>query len=426
MSDKTFATARAPLALAGLALLAACFAAGCGDSPSQPTPPPTPLSRVVIGTGGDTLATRDTLTVGSVVQYSATPYDTAGVAAPGVDVDWASSNAGVFTVDGTGKITATGEGVALLIATASSVADTIEVLVLPATSGWFIQSSSTTSQLNGVFFQPDGRRGWAVGTAGTIVATTDAGQTWGAQVSNSSFNLNGVWFTGPNDGWVAGNSGTILHTTNGGTTWTRMTNTGTGLNLMDVYFATPDTGWAVGQNGVVLRTFDGGTNWSQQTLVGSQFNSIHFAGTRHGWIVGDNGQIWGTEDRGLNWDPEPSITSADLRAVWRRSYLVAEAGGSGGAAPRTVDNAGAPQWELRNAGASNDFYGVMFPTDLTGVAVGVNGTGIVLRTDDGGVNWSQQSPNVAGTLRAVYFVDELRGWAVGDGGRIIHTGTGGY
>jgi photosystem II stability/assembly factor-like uncharacterized protein len=29
------------------------------------------------------------------------------------------------------------------------------------------------------------------------------------------------------------------------------------------------------------------------------------------------------------------------------------------------------------------------------------------------------------TLRDVYFIDELRGWAVGDNGRIVHTGSGG-
>ena len=49
----------------------------------------------------------------------------------------------------------------------------------------------------------------------------------------------------------------------------------------------------------------------------------------------------------------------------------------------------------------------------------------MLRTDDAGLNWSSQSMPVSTTLHGVYFVDGLRGWVVGDGGRILHTGSGG-
>ena len=36
--------------------------------------------------------------------------------------------------------------------------------------------------------------GWAVGIGGTILKTTDGGNTWAAQVSGTSFNLEGVKF----------------------------------------------------------------------------------------------------------------------------------------------------------------------------------------------------------------------------------------
>jgi len=68
---------------------------------------------------------------------------------------------------------------------------------------------------------------------------------------------------------------------------------------------------------------------------------------------------------------------------------------------------------------------VFFTSDATGYVVGFNGTGIVLRTDDAGLNWSSQSMPVSTTLHGVYFVDGLRGWVVGEGGRILHTGSGG-
>jgi photosystem II stability/assembly factor-like uncharacterized protein len=49
----------------------------------------------------------------------------------------------------------------------------------------------------------------------------------------------------------------------------------------------------------------------------------------------------------------------------------------------------------------------------------------VLTTANGGVSWSTQSAPAGSPLRAVFFIDALRGWAVGENGRILHTGSGG-
>ena len=65
------------------------------------------------------------------------------------------------------------------------------------------------------------------------------------------------------------------------------------------------------------------------------------------------------------------------------------------------------------------------PFAFTGYAVGVNANGLVLRSEDGGVSWSPQVSGTSVALEGVWFVDGLRGWAVGAGGRIIHTSKGG-
>src|SRR2546426_53236 len=214
------------------------------------------------------------------------------------------------------------------------------------------QGGDTTVQLNGVFFNPDGRHGWAVGNGGEIRATADAGASWARQVSHTLFSLNAVWFTDADSGWAVGNSGMAVHTTDGGATWTPMP-TGASENLMDVFFAYPDTGWAVGGSGAVLRTFDWGATWTKQNPTAFTLHSVSFAGTRLGWAVGDNGTILGTTDRGLNWTLESPVTSQSLRGVWRRSELVAFAAGQQGVVPRTQNVGGTPVWELQNTGASN-------------------------------------------------------------------------
>ena len=62
----------------------------------------------------------------------------------------------------------------------------------------------------------DATHGWAVGTVGTILATTDGGVTWSKQNSGSGLRLTGVTFADATHGWAVGDDGTVLATTNGG------------------------------------------------------------------------------------------------------------------------------------------------------------------------------------------------------------------
>jgi hypothetical protein len=133
---------------------------------------------------------------------------------PNPSIHWSTSNAQVFTVStyaGSAVVHGVGEGSALLIAAAGTIADTAVVLVVSTQTGWFPQTSHTTFQLNDVFFLPDGNTGWAVGEGGTIMKSTNAGYDWTRQVSSTSFSLNGVWFTSATEGWAVGSSHTVLH-----------------------------------------------------------------------------------------------------------------------------------------------------------------------------------------------------------------------
>ena len=60
----------------------------------------------------------------------------------------------------------------------------------------------------------------AVGALGTILRTTDGGDTWTPQSSGTTNFLNGVSFVDANTGTAVGGEGTILRTTDGGDTWT--------------------------------------------------------------------------------------------------------------------------------------------------------------------------------------------------------------
>jgi photosystem II stability/assembly factor-like uncharacterized protein len=405
-------------ALTALVIAMFCVAAGCGTSVLIPVLLP-PLSSVTISP--DT----DTLLVGQQGQFTAVARDTDTVVVSGATFGWSSSDPSVFTVSHSGRVTGVGEGVAQLFAAAGGISDSATVVVF-FQAGWYTQPSGTTNDLNGVFVQPNGRDGCAVGDAGTIVVTDDAGQGWFAQPSNTAFNLNDVWFTTAETGFAVGHGGTVLRTRNGGRSWARLATVPAGENLFGVCFADTSLGWVVGSNGVVLRTTDGGATWSRQSPTSQQLNSVSFSGPLDGWAVGEGGVIVGTHDGGASWYVvQPSVTSQPLRAVWRSSMTRAWAGGAQGAQPFTTATPDSLQWSLGSFGATNSIHGVQLPDGVTGYAVGTNGQGLVLKTADGGASWQPQVANSSQALLDVWFVDARRGWAVGAAGRILHTATGG-
>lgn len=398
--------------------------AGCGKAKNPAAPVvSTPLSSLALSLHIDTLS------VGQTHQFTAAALDTLGAPYAGA-LNWASSDAGVFTVNTTGLVTAVGEGAALLVVSGGGKADTARVMVYPVATGWVAQTSNATEDLYGVFFDAAGRLGWVVGAGGVVLSTTDAGATWTRQMPTSAA-LRGVWFTGANEGWAVGAGGTVLHysSVGGVLAWRLVTSAATAENLMHVHFATPDTGWVVGSNGLLMTTFDRGATWTKVYRGGLTLNSVMFAGTMDGWAVGEGGVIVGTHDRGVTWFVvQPSVTGQALKAVWRRSVVRAVAVGAQGVTPGTEATPDSVAWALANTGSLFQLEGVCFVDASAGYAVGWNsgiGAGCVLRSPDDGASWTPQVANSQFRLRSVFFVDARRGWAVGDDGIIRHTASGG-
>ncbi len=397
-----------------LVLLAGC---GSGGNPVAPVVIP-PLSSIVVAPSADTLE------VGDSKLFTAAAVDTAGDPYTGALI-WTSTDTGVFTVGSSGLVSARGEGSARLVVSGGGRADTALVLVYPTTSGWVVQTSNAGESLHDVYGDPDGRRVWVVGNGGVVLVSTDAGANWTRRVP-TTYDLYGVWFTSGTEGWAVGDAGTVLHTLDGGASWTRLSTVNSSANLRDVYFADRDLGWAVGTGGQIVVTADRGETWTRLWRGGQTLNGVMFSGA-DGWAVGENGVIVGSHDSGANWfTVTPSVTGQALRGLWRRSASQAIAVGASGVVVRTAATADSVAWSLGNAGSSYQFAGVCFRTATVGYAVGGNGTGgFVLRSDDGGGTWAPQTVASATTLRGVYFVDERRGWVVGDAGVIRHTSSGG-
>jgi len=64
-----------------------------------------------------------------------------------------------------------------------------------------------------------GNRAWTVDEGSEALRTIDGGSNWSYQASGTSERLYSVDFIDSLDGWIVGWLGTVLHTTNGGDSW---------------------------------------------------------------------------------------------------------------------------------------------------------------------------------------------------------------
>ena len=296
-----------------------------------------------------------------------------------------------------------------LLTLASAIPASASAFISTGDGGWVWQNPLPQgNSLYDVAFI-DAMHGWAVGAAGTILATTDGGATWSGQRSGTTSDLNAVTFTDATHGWAVGgesgvndqtSGGVILATIDGGATWAAQSSESSAL-LNDVAFADATHGWAVGYAGksstpgvrraLILATSDGGATWNAQGAgsAGSDagLQSVSFVDATHGWAVGGGpgATILATTNGGATWKDQTPGSDADLSGV--------------------------------------TLFAVAFPDVTHGWAVGYSGT--ILATTNGGATWRKQSSGVAGNLFGVAFADATHGWAVG-GRTIFATTSGGF
>ncbi|MEO8067659.1 MAG: YCF48-related protein [Flavobacteriales bacterium] len=83
---------------------------------------------------------------------------------------------------------------------------------------------------------------------------------------------------------------------------------------------------------------------------------------------------------------------------------------------------GTAQWNQVTSNTTHELYGVHFPDDETGYAVGAAGT--VIKSTDRGFVWSTLTFPSTGDLQSVWFLTASEGFVAGDSG-IFHTDNGG-
>jgi len=216
-------------------------------------------------------------------------------------------------------------------------------------AGWVWQNPKPQGHyLNAVCFIDD-QTGYVAGNAGTIMKTTDGGNTWSIQMAGLGVRLKSLSFPLVAQPGYAFGGGGIFKTTNGGTTWRKQ------LSLWDLWLESVDfpkdaqTGYAVGKGGIIIKTNNGGTTWASQTSgTGGDLFSVHF--------------------------PKDVLTGYTAGYHWeeKRSIIL-----------KTTDGGG--HWVDQQTGATKNLHSIHFASDAqTGYTVGLE---LILKTTNGGNDW---------------------------------------
>ena len=304
-------------------------------------------------------------------------------------------------------------------------------------------SNQPTTWLYSVRFT-SAARGFAVGDAGTLLATGNGGRHWRRRVLHAQGGLDeglrSVAFNqAGTDGIIVGNSGTVWYSSDQGTTW-QQASSGTENDLEAVTFTGKATAVAVGDNGTILKSDNGGASWTAESSGTSiDLRAVSFASPADGVAVGDHGVIAVTRDGGNSW----SVSFTPVEA-WLRTVFMVPGTGIGYAsgtnpfvngvpesahpAPIFVTKNGGRTWSEETDGLGATQFGYVtsfyFTGPKTGYAASTDGS--VYYTADGGKTWKTVFTQAKGTDYWLESVTVAPGGAVWVVGTPSTSGPGGY
>jgi photosystem II stability/assembly factor-like uncharacterized protein len=327
--------------------------------------------------------------------------------------------------------------------------------------------------------------GWVTGKKDSIVylyKTIDSGDTWTKQLEVEA-ELISSFFIDEFEGWL-GIDSTLFRTTDGGNTWTQLLIPGP---ITDVFFYDTEHGWVASRDwsphnlkSKIYSTTDGGNTWQYTIINDPTVSRITFVNLSLGWLIGvDNfgpnvtsARVWNTTNGGITWQQQLEIGGWGYYYIFTDLDFINESIGWAatlfGKSYKTTDSGNS--WvEVNNVYLLNQIAPITEQLLLGCGRFGVNyisidggltwvknfegeilndtwelfvlnedfcfsgGEDALMKTSNGGENWSKIELNVPGqqylNARAIWFGDLLNGWLgleyLGGHGGLLKTSDGG-
>lgn len=210
-------------------------------------------------------------------------------------------------------------------------------------------------------------------------------------------------------GYAVGSGGACLKTTNGGSSWTAI-NLNVPYDLLKVAFPDANTGFIGGgyQNnyGKVIKTTDGGTSWQEVLHFEGKLNNMFFLDAQHGWVAGYD-QFFSTADGGSTWTTHQLQNFYDVLSI---VFLTPSIGFM------TPNNASIGVQKTTDGGLTwkatlDQYTNELDFTDVNTIyTLKSNSPGMVYKTTDQGTNWLSVSTGLTGSLKAINFITSSLGF----------------
>jgi photosystem II stability/assembly factor-like uncharacterized protein len=324
------------------------------------------------------------------------------------------------------------------VLTAATLAISSSANVNVSKSGWAWGNPTPQGRtLSAIAFV--GGVGYAVGSGGTALSTSDAGHTWSGLTTGTSADLARVQALAPSTIVVGGGGGCVTRiSTNGGQLFKRIFNVAESECPEPVAafsFLSPTTGFLLLKNGSVEQTADGGESFSRKTgipgtaassgggsLVGTE---IHFLSATTGLaIVSDPGSgvsaAYRTPDGGVSWTAVTLPGSSRVTSLHfvdeKNAYAIG---------PETFLRSadGGQTWTAQPIAKGNSFNSIDCSSAMTCLMT-VTGGNQLIETTDGGATATVKTTSSSLIYGAAY-ASPLQIVAVGASGATVLSSDGG-
>ena len=300
---------------------------------------------------------------------------------------------------------------------------------------WTEIPSPTENFLHTQFFT-DSLSGWIAGDSGVVFFTSDGGESWIQQQSNTSSNIQDIYFLDESRGWAIGwregvtPSGTdIIKTTNGGVDWSLRAYAEDDVYLATINFLDTLNGWAGGYPDKLIRTIDGGHVWKDATIDSGAFKNFPVVQIKFydslfalacGGAIDFAGVIWRTTNAGDNWY-SIGVAAEPIRDFeFLDSLNILGIGGDpeffGVGKANSSD--GGITWEYTNLGYFGVATALSFRTE-TECWAPLSFTQMMIYSTDSGNNWEIIPTPGDSKIYDLEFTDSLTAYGVGFNGKII-------
>ena len=297
--------------------------------------------------------------------------------------------------------------------------------------GWAKIPSPTTKTLRNLYFI-DTQTGWAAGEGGTIIHTSDGGDSWIAQNSTVQTFIVDIFFINENLGWALTFRDTfpfgtiVLNTSNGGDTWITENYPDENAIMNTVFFFDSLNGWIGGT--YIAGTTNGGVTWVEADVDSSMISGLpvfnfNFYSRQFGYACGGYldlaGVIWRTTNYGESWSATGVSPDQvfDLYIIDSLNAIALSGDPEGffGTGNIYTTDAGT-SWTYDEMSLSGLSFTIDFRTESE--AWSASGYKFLI-TSDSGVTWENKETPDSAVIFDLVFIDSRNGFAVGESGVIL-------